>query len=66
MNTSIKAILGIACVIGFVSPVLGAPVASTERTLTISTGAPARAPIGWVEFCADNSADCAPQAATRQ
>ena len=64
MNTSIKAILGITCAVSSVSPVLGTPVASTERTLTISTGAPARAPIGWVEFCADNSRACTPQAAT--
>jgi predicted transglutaminase-like cysteine proteinase len=40
---------------------LGSPVTSTERPLTISTGAPTRAPIGWVEFCAENAADCVPQ-----
>lgn len=61
MKTSIKAILGIACVIGVVAPALGSPVTSTERPLTISTGAPTRAPIGWVEFCAENAPDCVAQ-----
>jgi predicted transglutaminase-like cysteine proteinase len=58
MNTSIKAILGITFVIALASPALAAPAANTEHALTISTGAPTRAPIGWVEFCVENPADC--------
>ncbi len=58
MNTSIKTILGITCVVALASSALGAPAASTERALTISTGASTRAPIGWVEFCAENAASC--------
>src|SRR5260370_31459622 len=32
--------------------------AGDERTLYASLGGTARAPIGWVEFCADNPSEC--------
>lgn len=31
----------------------------TERALYVAVGASARAPIGWIEFCAENPRDCA-------
>ena len=33
-------------------------LASHERLLFIATGAPARSPIGWVEFCAEHAEEC--------
>jgi len=33
-------------------------LASHERLLFIATGAPARSPIGWVEFCAEHTEEC--------
>jgi predicted transglutaminase-like cysteine proteinase len=59
MNTSIKAILGISFAVGLVVPALAGQASSTEHALTISTGAPTRAPVGWVEFCEENPSDCA-------
>jgi predicted transglutaminase-like cysteine proteinase len=49
---------------------LGAALASAaampgqafERALFVSTGATARAPIGWIEFCAQNPSECAASA----
>src|SRR5262245_53613900 len=32
--------------------------AGSERALFVSTGATARPPIGWVEFCAENPREC--------
>jgi predicted transglutaminase-like cysteine proteinase len=36
-----------------------AALAASERPLYVAVGNDARAPIGWVEFCAENARDCA-------
>jgi predicted transglutaminase-like cysteine proteinase len=37
--------------------------AASERPLFISVGTPVRAPIGWLEFCAEYAPECEPRAA---
>ena len=37
--------------------------AANERPLFISVGTPVRAPIGWLEFCAEYTPECEPRAA---
>lgn len=34
-------------------------MAASERPLYVAVGNDARAPIGWIEFCAENARDCA-------
>jgi len=36
-----------------------AALAASERPLYVAVGNDARAPIGWIEFCAENTRDCA-------
>jgi predicted transglutaminase-like cysteine proteinase len=36
--------------------------AASERPLFISVGTPVRAPIGWLEFCAEYAPECEPRA----
>ncbi len=55
MNSCIRLILAI----GWMAAVCAAPPApASEQPLFISTGERARAPIGWVEFCAEQPAEC--------
>jgi predicted transglutaminase-like cysteine proteinase len=58
MTTPLKGIFvawGIACA----GALIGAPAAATEdRALFVATSGTARAPIGWVEFCAENPREC--------
>jgi predicted transglutaminase-like cysteine proteinase len=46
---------------------LGAPaMAASERPVFVSIGLEAKPPIGWLQFCSDNPAECAqPHAGTR-
>ena len=37
----------------------GPAVAASERPMFISLGTASRAPIGWIEFCAENKRECA-------
>jgi len=55
-----KEILGAACAAAALAAVLGlAPaLAAGERPLFISVGITARAPIGWIEFCAEHAREC--------
>jgi predicted transglutaminase-like cysteine proteinase len=59
MTTLLKGMFvawGIACA----GALNGAPAAAMEeRALFVATGGTARAPIGWVEFCAENPRECA-------
>lgn len=41
------------CMIAF-----GSAAAASQRPLFVSTGDSSRAPIGWIEFCADNPREC--------
>jgi predicted transglutaminase-like cysteine proteinase len=60
MKTYIKGILGTCCVIALVWPAVAA--GADQRALTVSVGPTARAPIGWVEFCAEHPGECVPHA----
>ena len=42
--------------------VMPAANAASERPLFISVGTPVRAPIGWLEFCAEYAPECEPRA----
>lgn len=50
----VSAVFGLAALVAI--PVAGA---AEERPLYVSIGGTARAPIGWISFCAENSRDCA-------
>jgi len=49
--------VGLAVAAGLLSTTISAHAAN-ERVLYASLGDATRSPIGWVEFCADNPADC--------
>jgi predicted transglutaminase-like cysteine proteinase len=49
--------LGLAIAVSLIASMTGAKAAG-ERVVYASLGETARAPIGWVEFCNDNPADC--------
>ena len=57
MVRSFKA-LGAACAVAAVALSGVAAAGATERPLHVAVGVEARAPIGWVEFCNENPADC--------
>ncbi len=44
----------------FAAIIMATAAMAAERPLFVSIGAEARAPIGWIDFCNDNKADCAP------
>jgi predicted transglutaminase-like cysteine proteinase len=43
-----------------------AGAASSERPPFLAVGEITRVPVGWVEFCAENPADCAPETASQE
>ena len=49
--------MGLAVAVSLIASMTGAKAAG-ERVVYASLGETARAPIGWVEFCNDNPADC--------
>lgn len=53
-----QGIVGAFCAILLGAATLGSASAQNEPDRFISTGAHAKAPIGWVEFCADNKGEC--------
>jgi len=62
MSSGVKAIVRLSAAAGFFALVaFAAPATSRaeERPLFISLGDTARAPIGWIEFCAEHPGDCA-------
>jgi predicted transglutaminase-like cysteine proteinase len=64
MSLGVKAIFRLGAAAGFFAlAMLTAPAASNanaeDRPLFISLGDTARAPVGWIEFCAENAGDCA-------
>jgi len=60
MKSRPKDILGAACAAAALAAALGlAPAqAAGERPLFVSVGVAARAPIGWIEFCAEHAREC--------
>jgi predicted transglutaminase-like cysteine proteinase len=62
MKRYITGILGACCVIALAWPADAA--GAGPRVLTVSVGGATRAPIGWVEFCAEAPSECAPHAGT--
>jgi predicted transglutaminase-like cysteine proteinase len=60
MSPQSKAILGAALAAAMIA-ILGAAAAeaAADRPIYVSVGATARPPIGWVEFCNENSKECA-------
>jgi predicted transglutaminase-like cysteine proteinase len=60
MQTSPARILGAGIVAGALLAALAMPsaLAANERPLFVSVGAATRAPIGWVEFCAEYAGEC--------
>jgi predicted transglutaminase-like cysteine proteinase len=62
MSSEVRTVLGRAAIAGLMAFVLIAgPTTSKgeERPLYISLGQSTHAPIGWVEFCAENPRECA-------
>ncbi|MCC7347125.1 MAG: transglutaminase-like cysteine peptidase [Variibacter sp.] len=61
MNMVSHALFGVICllVLGAIAPAQ----ASDQRPLFIATAGATRAPIGWVEFCAENAGECAVRSA---
>jgi predicted transglutaminase-like cysteine proteinase len=62
MSSGVKAILRLSAAAGFFAlATFAAPATSNaeDRPLFISLGDTARAPIGWIEFCAEHPGDCA-------
>jgi predicted transglutaminase-like cysteine proteinase len=62
MSLGAKPLLRLGAAAGFFALVAFiAPAASNaeDRPLFISLGDTARAPVGWIEFCAENTSDCA-------
>ncbi len=62
MGSGGRAILRLGAAAGLVAlAVLAAPAARSadERPLFVSLGETTRAPIGWIEFCAENPRECA-------
>jgi predicted transglutaminase-like cysteine proteinase len=51
-----------ATILGFCA-IDGSAQAAGDRPSLMSTGAPTRAPIGWVEFCSEYAPECATKAA---
>jgi predicted transglutaminase-like cysteine proteinase len=50
---------GIAMAVAFaLATAMPAAEAANERPLFIATGTSARAPIGWIDFCAENAREC--------
>jgi predicted transglutaminase-like cysteine proteinase len=67
MNSRAKSLIKHGVAAGAVAlALLASPIGSTaqERPLFISTGETARAPIGWVEFCAEYDPECKTKPAT--
>jgi predicted transglutaminase-like cysteine proteinase len=67
MSASVKSIVGRSMAVSLLALALfAAPTASNadERPLFISLGDTARAPIGWIEFCAENPRECATRPST--
>jgi len=59
MKRSPTGILGAVLVAGAVAAALVPSAnAASERTLFVSVGSPARAPIGWIEFCSEYAPEC--------
>src|SRR4051794_33054030 len=58
MPTNTTRLLGAIAVALAALAAAPAAQAANERLLFIATGARARAPIGWIEFCADHPRDC--------
>ncbi len=61
MSSGVKPFLRLSAAAGFMALVaLVAPAAGNaeDRPLFVSLGDTARAPIGWIEFCAENPNDC--------
>src|SRR5262245_35499097 len=60
MKRSPTGILGAAITAGALAAVLMASPANatSERALFVSVGSPARAPIGWIEFCSEYAPEC--------
>jgi len=62
MSASVRLILGRGAAVSLLALALFAAATASnadERPLFISLGDTARAPIGWIEFCAENPRECA-------
>lgn len=54
-----EGILGVCC-LALLGVLSGTPAHATdERPLFVSTGGATRAPVGWIEFCAESPRECA-------
>jgi len=62
MKNEFKKILSRVLIAAGVAWAGGVAAYAGEPALFISTGNATRAPIGWVEFCSEQPAACAPQA----
>ena len=60
MNWNLTHILRAACAAGALAATLAVSPASaaSDRALFISLGSAARAPVGWIEFCAEHAPEC--------
>ena len=60
MNWNLTHILRAACAAGALAASLAATPASaaSDRALFIALGSSARAPVGWIEFCAEHAPEC--------
>ena len=60
MNWNLTHLLRTACAAGVLAATLAATPASaaSDRALFISLGSSARAPVGWIEFCAEHAPEC--------
>jgi predicted transglutaminase-like cysteine proteinase len=60
MKWNLTHILRAACAAGALAATLAATPASaaSDRALFISLGSSARAPVGWIEFCAEHAPEC--------
>lgn len=60
MKWNLTHLLRAACAAGALAATLAATPASaaSDRALFISLGSSARAPVGWIEFCAEHAPEC--------
>jgi predicted transglutaminase-like cysteine proteinase len=58
-NTCGKSARRAIAALGFLAALGGPALAASEKPLFVSLGENSRAPIGWVEFCADQPKECA-------
>src|SRR6188472_3480570 len=61
MKLNLTHILRVACAAGALTATLAVVTpasAASDRALFISLGSSARAPVGWIEFCAEHAPEC--------